>query len=172
MWGALLLLLGGCAFTEPYPTAWDSPAPPASQDCRHLEGQYGDGGEKPDSPWQVSLAGLLFETGGAGATRVSLSLPRDTSMEVVVWANSTPSLTRTLSAERGEFVCEKGVLMVRRARWVNEGQGHGRETISVELSAAGDWLIARMDESIVGLAVVMPVIATQTRWYRFPRLRE
>jgi hypothetical protein len=114
------------------------------------------------------LFGSLPEA--ARATRLSMALPRNDALEVVLWENSAQLSSRALTA--GEFACEKGVLVVRRGRWVNEGQGHGRETFTIELSAAGDWLIARQQESIVGLAVVMPVIATQTRWYRFARLRE
>jgi hypothetical protein len=169
---AATLLLGACAFTEPYPAAWVSPAPPASDDCRHLEGHYGDLGERPGSQAQPSLAYLLLERGAAYATRVSLSLPRKDLMEVVLWKDSTLWLTRTLSAGQDQFACDRGMLVLRRGRWVNEGQGHGRETFTIELSAAGDWLIARERESVVGLAVVFPVVASQTRWYRFPRLRD
>lgn len=155
-------LLAACAFTEPFPAGWQAVAPPTSEDCRHLEGRYADIGE--GAKGQASLSRLLLGVGADGA-QVRLSLPRSGALEV-----SAAGFRRTLRADQGEFACEKGMLRADRARWVNDGQAHGREKSRVEFGAAGDWLVARLDESVVGLAVVFPVMATQTRWYRFARI--
>lgn len=169
-----VFLLGACAFSDPYPASWGPISPLPSEDCRQFEASYGVRGERAgeSAPSYLTFLFFLPQAESARATRVSFSLLGNDILEVTLWEDANRLLSRTLTTQAGEFACEKGLLVVRRARWVMEGQAAGREDITIEFAVAGDQLVAKVKESVVGLAVVIPVAATQTRWYRFPRLRE
>lgn len=164
-------LLNACTFTDPYPASWGALSTPLSEDCRHVEGNYSNPGESAgssDHPW---LTWVLFGQ-SLRATRVNLSLPRNGVLEVTGWENTDRVFSQTLTTQAGEFACEKGLLVVRRRHWVHEGQAVARSEFTIELAAAGDDLVAKMTESAIGLAVVVPVAGTLTRWYRFAHLRD
>jgi hypothetical protein len=168
--------LAGCAVGDlKYPASWEPLVPAASKDCRNFEGAYADRGEQPGHPSRPSLTRNLFgqHSGWESATRVEFSLPAAEQLEVTVWADSNRLLSRTLSAQGGDFSCEMGRLTLRDKRWVASELIAGREHATIELSDAVEFLVAHVNEVTYGLIfVVVPVAADATHWYRFPRLKE
>lgn len=162
----VLVMLAACAFGDSYPPHWQALAA-ARADCATLEGDYAERGERAASNNPAYLSAVVFGAANPAAARLSIRLLGRDEVEVASWpgGDAEPMLRQTLSV-----ACQDGALVVRKGRWVSEGQGHGRETFTLEFNATDDFLLVRAEESLVGLAVVFPVVASQTRWYRFERL--
>ncbi len=166
------LVLSGCAVERPYPESWAPISVPTKGDCARFAGVYGDRGESPRSANRPSLTLELFgsSSGWAHATRVSFSLPRSSLLEVTVWQATGPLFTRVFSSWAGHFICEKGRLTVRTRRLVSTTGGAEIETVTIAFGATDDHLVAEVKTARPGVAIVVPVSAAATTWYRFPRL--
>jgi hypothetical protein len=171
-------VLTGCTINHPYPKSWAPIPAPTTEDCHHLEGDYNDRGDYfglSDPANGPSLTYKLFgdDSHWGSATRVSLALPRSDALTVTVWHGSTQLFARTLSSEEGDFRCEAGHLIVRDHRWFGGTMVEGFEKLTITLSATDDYLVAEDKRFSTALAmIILPVIVTETNWYRFPRLRD
>ncbi len=168
--------LGGCAvMDQEYPTSWD-PLPPAmSPNCSSFAGSYADRGEMTGSASRPSLTyGLFGHHGGwQNVRRVDFAFPQPEVLEITAWDAEKPLFTRQLSTNAGDFACKQGRLIVRSKRWVAADLVAGREDVTIEFAAAGQRLVAHVQEKTYGaIFAVVPIAGTAGRWYRFARLAQ
>jgi hypothetical protein len=170
----MVMCLAGCAVTEQdYPAAWDPLPQPGTADCARLAGSYADRGETTGTSAEPSLTYGLFGHHSAwkDARRVDLALPQEGVLEVTAWDEQKPILTRTLTAQAGEFRCKDGRLVVRSKRWVAEDVVAGRQDITIEFTRLDGTLVAHVKESTYGtIFAVVPIAGTAAHWYRFARM--
>ena len=168
------LVVAGCAVERPYPESWAPISVPTTHDCSSFEGAYSDRGESPGSRDRPSLTLELFgsSSGWARATRVSLSFPRSSLLEVAVWQGTSRLFTRVFSSWAGHFTCGKGRLVVRTQRLVSTAGGAGIERVTITFATTDDHLVAEVKTVRPGVPTLVPVAASATSWYRFPRLRK
>ncbi len=164
------LLLSACSLHQPYPVAWGSLPPPPTQDCYRFAGSYSDLGS------DESLARQLFpsqpDSKFWAADRVSLSLPSSDVLEVTAWKGQDQLFSRMLTSEAGRFTCDAGRLIVRPgARWEDADVGVVRESLTLTLTATDDYLVVEDQVKSFGIIFFVPMLAEETGWYRFPRLR-
>jgi hypothetical protein len=171
---SLILLSTGCSFNRPYPVAW--PALPESQatDCQSIKGIYDNPSETVDSQqYQPPLASLLLEDDSIKfyPTQVALSLPDPSTLEVTALGAYGEIFRQTLSTKDRQFVCENGhAVVTKHPRWVDADVAYVRQSFVVELIPSDEDLVAKVQESDVGVAMlVIPVVATSTTWSRFRR---
>ena len=105
------------------------------------------------------------------ATRVSFSFPRDDTLEITVWQQATPLFTRTFSGQAGDFTYEAGRLVVHNRFGQITDVGPAFVKVTLTLSATNEHLVANVQESGATILVIVPLVFTETRWERFPRLR-
>jgi hypothetical protein len=164
--------LGGCTVGEdPYPAGWDPLSPLTGADCRHFQGTYADRGQAGHTG-QASLSRELFGKDGPwqAAENVHFSFPQPDLLDVTVTPAPKP-FVRRFSAKAGELRCEGGALYLRNRRWVYSDLMSGREDVKVELYRSGNYLVAHVNETMMGaMFMVVPLTGESTRWYRFSRL--
>lgn len=170
----MALCLAGCAVTEQdYPLAWEPLPAPAQASCAHFAGSYEDRGETVGTRAEPSLTYGLFGHHSAwkDARRVDFSLPRADLLEITVWDDTRPVLTRTLTGKAGELRCVEGRLVVRSKRWMAADVMAGREEVTIEFFRADGKLVAHVKEATYGaIFAVVPIAGTASHWYRFDRL--
>jgi hypothetical protein len=169
----ILSLLAGCTVAdEVYPTRWD-PLPTAeSGDCSAFRGRYADRGESPSNPSKPSLTRELFGHESPWEKAASITLePDDDTLDIRVELAGAKPFSRRLTRKAGEFKCERGALIVRSRRWVTSDLMSGRENVTVEMHFADPYLMARVDETTIGVMfMVVPLSGESARWFRFRRL--
>jgi hypothetical protein len=171
---ALVLLVTGCSVAdEPYPLTWDPLPPAASADCAHFRGVYSDRGESPSSPNKPSLTRELFGQESPWEKAVSIELePGDGTLDIRVATPAGDAYSRQLTEKAGDFVCNRGTLVVRNRRWVYSDLMSGRESVKIEMHRADRHLVTRVDETTTGVMfMVVPLSGESARWYRFSRLK-
>jgi hypothetical protein len=170
----LAMCLAGCAVTEQdYPVTWDPLPQPAAESCARFAGSYADRGEAARDRAEPSLTYGLFGHHSAwkDARRVDLALPAEGVLQITVWDDQKPLLTRTLTTKEGEFRCDHGVLSVRSKRWVAADVVAGREEMTIEFRLSDSKLVAHVKEKTYGaIFAVVPIAGTATHWYRFARV--
>ena len=163
-----------CAVGNPtYPTNWDPLVPPASADCRRLEGVYADRGQTRDNLTARSRTRELFgyREEWKQAVSVRFRFVGDDVLAVTVSGTDRELVTRNLHATTGDFACEEGHLIVRDRRWVAEDLVAGHEKTTLELHHADGYLVANVNEFTLAVVfIVVPLVADATHWYRFQRL--
>lgn len=181
--GCLLVAMAGsgCSSHASYPLAWPAVPQTAQRTCEQLVGTYRDRGIYGTVfygtvPSPQSLTELLLGPNGRTwrAESVTLSFPRVGQIQIGVSGPGTQSSSTIFTAEEGRFVCQTGLVMVRRpARWSFGGAGApglGRETETLELFSVDDYLVVKQKQRIFILAgFVLPLGGRETHWYRFER---
>jgi hypothetical protein len=168
----------GCSSHSPYPVIWPAVPRTAQRTCEQLLGTYRDRGVYGTGASPRSLTELLLGQNGRTwrAESVTLSFPRVGQIQIGVSGPVEQSSSTTLSAEDGRFVCQTGSVMIRRpAHWslglASPGlPGLGRESQTLELFSAGDYLVVKQKQQIFMLVgFMLPVGGRETHWYRFER---
>jgi hypothetical protein len=176
--GSLLAALAGsgCSSHAAYPLTWPAVPQTAQRTCEQLDGAYRDQGVYGTASSPQSLTELLLgQTDRAWrAESVTLSFPRVGQIQIGVSGPGGQSSSTTLTAEEGRFVCQTGIVMVRRpAYWSLGGAGApglGRESETLELFSVDDYLVVKQKQQIFILAgFVLPLGGRETHWYRFER---
>lgn len=168
----LASLLAGCTVgDDPYPLGWEPLSPSPAADCRHFQGTYADRGQAGHAA-EASLSRELFGKDGPWkvATNVHFSFLEPEVLQVTVTPAPKP-FVRRFSARTGELRCEGGMLALRDRRWVYSDVMSGREDVRVELHRSGNYLVAHVNETMMGaMFMVVPLTGESARWYRFSRL--
>ena len=170
------LVLAGCAVGNPkYPAGWEPLVPKITSDCSNFSGMYADRGDGPGYAGQASLTRELFgpHSGWESARRFHFAWDGPERLTVTVWDGTAELVTRAFSVADGTLQCDSGRLIVRSKRWVHEVLVAGHESVSIELSDAGDRLVAYVNEVTYGLIFIfVPIAADATHWYRFQRVTQ
>lgn len=183
----LTLLVSACVVNQnqPYPESW-SPVPGrASEGCQDLDGVYADLGEPHKFPavnpsltfnlgWQGWSGTEDRKQGWRRAKRVTLSILDADSMEAVIWgANDDRIASHVLTRASGEFVCESGHATIRWHAYAAEDVVAARDDYTVELSRAGEYLVAHVHDRGIGVVgLVVPIGGKTSGWVRFERLSQ
>jgi hypothetical protein len=176
----------------PYPLEWETLANPPSADCRYLEGRYADRGQsvEPVESRVTSQEGLVSEqysqvseersltrellgedSPWESALEIRLHIAADDVVEVTVLDKSGKALTRSFTAQAGNFQCDAGRMILHSRRWVASDLMSGREKIRMELQRSSAHLVAHVFENDTGLVfAVVPLSGESARWMRFRRL--
>ncbi|HEX5476406.1 MAG TPA: hypothetical protein VFX09_00955 [Burkholderiales bacterium] len=185
--------LAGCMVMDaPYPLEWETLENPPSADCRYIEGRYADRGQsiEPVESRVATTEGLVTEqysqvseersftrellgedSPWESALEIRLHMPADDAVEVTVLGKSGKALTRTFTAQSGDFQCDAGRMILHGRRWVASDLMSGREKMRMELQRSSAHLVAHVFERDTGLVfAVVPLSGDSARWIRFPRL--
>lgn len=183
----LTLLASACVVSQnyPYPESWPPASGGAPEDCQDLGGVYADLGEPHKFPainpslsfnlgWQSWGDTEDRKQGWRRAKRVTLSIRDADSMEAVIWgANSDRIASHVFTLASGEFVCESGHATIRWHVYAAEDVVAARDDYTVELSRAGEYLVAHVHDRGIGVVgLVFPVGGTTSGWVRFKRLSQ
>jgi len=171
----VVVSLAGCAVgDELYPNDWDPLMASPSAGCRHLEGIYADRGDAPGHAAAASFSRELFGKDGPWekAASVRIDFATEDEVDVAVSVTEGKPFIRRFDAKTGEFACERGLMVLRNQRWIYSDVMSGRETVKIELQAAGRHLAAHVYESATGVMfMAVPLSGESARWYRFARLK-
>jgi hypothetical protein len=98
-------------------------------------------------------------------------LPPGQLRVVVSSAQAEELISRTFNAK--DYTCESGVVTIRRARWIGNEGGVGKESLFFDLHPLDTDLVAQARRRLIGLAgLVIPMGGSESKWYRFQRLRD
>lgn len=165
-------VLAACAYERPRPAAWGPLPAPASTDCREFAGSFLDAGEATVSSGRASLIGTLFDYRARETTvvrvpdRVQFEFVPEAALRVTLFRDDQARFVR----ETKDFACVDGHLVVRDARMAAGAGAVGYETFVVTLMLGSDYVTARVEDSGVGVALLVPVVATATIWQRHRRV--
>ena len=183
------MAVAGCGARSAYPKSWPPVPASASDICEGFAGTYRDVGEGVgydgrSSPY--SLTGILLGEGhpmrvtgrgvaGSQSTgapdRVTLSFPQAGQVDVV--ASGPQSQFRVYPAATMACACREGrAIIEKRPRWVQAGEilSVARLSETVELQSIDGWLVVKWQEqTLMLLAMVVPVPSRDSDWFRFER---
>lgn len=168
-----------CVSTDPYPQDWPAVVVGKS-DCSALVGTFNNGYSKSSSDAITMKGGLIaLLIGSANPADAKASLP------VTRVAIEFPSPDRLVITgyHRNEIV-RKGVRPLSRSSCSKKGlpisgkfSGTNAENVVGFVSASGRLqkadngdLIARIRSTFTGIALLVPMTASATSWYRFQRI--
>jgi hypothetical protein len=168
-----LLILSGCAVAEyPYPLTWTPLGLPPADRCAGFPGSYADRGERADEPTKPSLTRQIFgeHADWEQATRVQIAMPDANTIDIAAFSETGRLSSVSLRADKGQFRCDQGRLVVRSRRWIGGYIVSGRQHVTLELNRSGSFLVTQVDELTYGVMfIVFPVVGTAKHWYRFAR---
>lgn len=167
-------MLSACAFDRPRPAAWGPLTPPGSADCREFAIAVYDMGEATNRTGRASLVGTLFGHAARESTAVRLSdrtsfafLPEG-ALRVTLLREDRPAFVR----ETKDFACSEGQLVVTDGRIAAGAGVAAYETFVVTFRLDAEYLTARVEDSGIGLVGILPVLASETTWQRYRRVRD
>jgi hypothetical protein len=162
----------------PYPDRWESPPSIAENVCTDLSGTFnasGEGpkGERPKLP-DVFWGRTEFKQNGwpdskfAAASHVTIEQTTETLI-VSVWANTTMIARKELRKGEGNgYLCTtKGIAVKGEFPYVGGLAGYVGQTYTLFKVSDGG-LIVKSEDTGGGLALLIPVYASESFWYRYP----
>jgi hypothetical protein len=172
---ALPALLAGCSVADaPYPPSWEPLPPSSAGDCRRFQGTYADRGDAPGQDLKPSLTRELFgpDSQWEKATSIRFDFTDEDALDITVNVKGVDPVVRRFTAKSGEFVCDRGMLVLSARRWVASDLMSGRESVKIELHQADPFLVTHVYETITGVMfLVVPLSGESARWFRFQRLK-
>jgi hypothetical protein len=163
-----LLILAGCA-TEPFPSNWAQPQAALSPDgCSGLSGTYANGATAESAGLFHTLS--RYPHTRTQTDRVVLSSP-DAGVLTVAAYNAGERVGELQFSEHEQtLACRPdGVDIHTAGPWLKDSMwGYLEMTISLYKDEDGN-LLARNQESGVGVYGVIPMPGNMTSWHRFPR---
>ena len=177
-----LPLLTSCAATDPYPDDWPAVVAAEKGDCSSLIGTFNNGYSK-STPDAIAMKGGLIallvgqatpaeSQGAKPVTRVSIEQPSPDRL-VITGLNFSEFVRQGDRSLTGGSCSKKGLPVSGKFGGVNVENMVGFVSASGHLRGAenGD-LVARIRSTFTGIALVVPMTASATSWYRFKRIEE
>jgi hypothetical protein len=163
-----LLILTGCA-TQPFPNDWAQPQAALSPEgCSGLSGTYANGATEESAGLFHTLS--RYPHTRTQADRVMLSMPDAGVLTVAAYNSGERVGELRFSEQEQTLACRPDGADIHTAGpWLKDSMwGYLEMTISLYKDKDGN-LLAKNQESGVGVYGLIPMPGNMTSWHRFPR---
>ena len=175
-------LTASCASHQGFPANWTLPEPASGEDCPNISGRYVNSGETISGNDSVALRFQWFWKDLSkypvplgmwrNVSEISLQQEGQNHLSITAWAEGKVLYSETLSKYADGFVCEEGWLKIRASSGGGTSGGMWTSHWVRGFSNAGGHLLEKEEYEGFAMLLVIPIVGSGTRWYRFQRIEE